>query len=83
MYDNSVLHNNILYLTRLPCYDGFMIKKVVSKCSLNDWSKIKDDLKYWLSKTPQQRIEAMEFLRRQYYGDSTGLQRTVRVIKRS
>jgi hypothetical protein len=60
-----------------------MIKKVVSKYSLADWSRIKDDLRYWLSKSPQQRIEAVEFLRKQYYGDSAGLQRTVRIIKRS
>jgi len=60
-----------------------MIEKILSKCTLNDWSKIKDDLQYWLSKTPKQRIEAVEILRRQYYGDSAGLQRTVRVVKRS
>jgi len=60
-----------------------MIEKVVTKCTLGEWSKIKDDLRYWLGKTPEQRIEAMEYLRRQYYGDSAGLQRTVRIAKRS
>lgn len=25
------------------------------------------DLKFWLSKTPEERIEAVEFLRSQYY----------------
>lgn len=25
------------------------------------------DLKYWLSKTPEERLEAVEFLRSQYY----------------
>ena len=60
-----------------------MIEKVVTKCNLQDWCKVKDDLNYWLSKTPQQRIEAVEYLRSQYYGNSAGLQRTVRVVERS
>ena len=60
-----------------------MIEKVVTKYNLQDWCKVKDDLNYWLSKTPQQRIEAVEYLRSQYYGNSAGLQRTVRVVERS
>lgn len=60
-----------------------MIEKVIKKCNLQDWSKVKDDLKYWLSKTPQQRIESVENLRSQYYGNSARLQRTARVVKRS
>ncbi len=56
-----------------------MIKKVISKCSLSQWRKEKDDLHYWLSRSPEERIGVIEFLRKQYYGDSTRLQRTVRV----
>ncbi len=48
-----------------------MIEKVVRKQSLQD-SYNNDDLAYWLSKTPEERIEAVEYLRRQYYGSSTG-----------
>lgn len=75
--------DNILYIAGRGDYHNFMIEKVVRKCTLKDWSKIKDDLRYWLSKTSQQRIEAMEFLRRQDYGCSTGLQRIIRVVQRS
>jgi hypothetical protein len=60
-----------------------MIKKVISKCSLSQWRKEKDDLRYWLSRSPEERIGVIEFLRKQYYGDSARLQRTVRVIKRT
>jgi len=60
-----------------------MIEKVVHKYSLQQWSTIKDDLNYWLSKSPQERIAAVEYLRKQYYGSTAGLQRTARVIKRS
>ena len=60
-----------------------MIEKVVSKCTLQQWLKVTDDLNYWLSKTPQQRITALEHLRSQYYGSSARLQRTARIVKRS
>lgn len=60
-----------------------MIEKIVSKFSLSQWHKEKDDLRYWLSKSPEERIGAVEFLRKQYYEDSARLQRTVRIIKRS
>ncbi len=48
-----------------------MIEKVVKKRNLNDAGAAKDDLAYWLSKTPEERISAVEILRRQYYEDST------------
>ena len=58
------------------------IKKVVTKRKLQD-SSVKADLAYWMSKTPEERIAAVEFLRRQYYGSSARLQRVARVVKRS
>lgn len=60
-----------------------MIEKVVSKGKLCRRSQIKDDLNYWLSKTPKERIAAVEHLRNQYYGSSARLQRAVRIVKRS
>jgi hypothetical protein len=35
-----------------------MIKKVVVKRKLHDRRNASDDLKYWLSRTPTERIEA-------------------------
>lgn len=58
-----------------------MIEKVVKKYELTDDSADKDDREYWLSKTPEERIAAVEILRRQYYGSSTRLQRVARIIK--
>ncbi|MFO7891770.1 MAG: hypothetical protein R6V04_15695 [bacterium] len=62
-----------------------MIKKIVKIQSLEEHKKqsIKNDLAYWLSKTPDERISAVEFLRRQYHGNTARLQRSVRVIQRS
>ena len=58
-----------------------MIVKNVKKLDLKRDSSIKEDLAYWLSKTPQERIAAIEFLRRQYHGSSERLQRSARVVQ--
>ena len=60
-----------------------MIQKIVTKRSLKDPSSIKDDLAYWLSRTPKERVEAVDYFRRQLHGSSERLQRSVRVIQRT
>jgi hypothetical protein len=60
-----------------------MIRKVVNKRDLRNFSSIKEDLSYWLSKTPEERVEAVDYLRKQYHGSTERLQRSVRVIKHS
>jgi len=60
-----------------------MIQKVVRKASLREFSEVKDNLAYWLSKTPEERVSAVEYLRRQRDGHSARLQRSARVIQRS
>ncbi len=60
-----------------------MIKKVVTRRSLNDPASIKDDLHYWLNKSAGDRIAAVDYLRRQYHGSSARLQRVARVIQRT
>ena len=57
-----------------------MIKKVVTIKNLDDKNLIFEDLKYWLSKSPKERIAAVEYLRRQFHGDTARLQRVARVI---
>ena len=59
-----------------------MIKKVVVKGTLADVTGMRKDFEYWRGKTPAERVAAVEFLRRQYYGSTTGLQRIVSVIQR-
>jgi hypothetical protein len=60
-----------------------MIQKVVKKHSLGGFSEVRQNLGYWLSKTPQERLEAVDFLRSQIYGNTERLQRVARVIQRS
>ena len=59
-----------------------MIKKTVAKKRLGEYSEIKENLEYWLSKTPAERVEAVDILRRKKYGDRKRLQRTARIIQR-
>jgi len=60
-----------------------MIKRVVVKSNLKDSSSSKADLEYWLSRPPEERVAAVDYLRRQFNGDGERLQRSVRVIQRT
>ena len=60
-----------------------MIQKVVRKAKLSDHSEIKENLAYWLSKSPQERVAAVESLRRQRIGSSVRLQRVARLVQRT
>jgi len=59
-----------------------MIKKVAKVKNLNDKSILLDDLKYWLIRSPEERVAAVDYLRRQFHGSSERLQRVARVIQR-
>ena len=58
-----------------------MIKKVIKKRRLDDFSAIEEDYFYWMTKTAEERVEAVELLRRQYHGNSVRLQRSARVVQ--
>jgi hypothetical protein len=60
-----------------------MIERVAKKMDLGRESSIKEDLAYWLNKTPEDRIATIEILRRQYHGSSARLQRSARVIQQT
>jgi len=58
-----------------------MIQKIVKKGVMGELSSIKEDLAYWLSKPPEERVAAVDYLRRQYNGNTARLQRSARVIQ--
>jgi hypothetical protein len=60
-----------------------MIQKIVTKRSLRAPSAKNGDLAYWLSKTPEERVATIDYLRRQYYGSAARLQRVARVVQRT
>ena len=59
-----------------------MDRKTVQKHDMDDYSEIRQNLEYWLSRPPEERLAAVDALRREYYGDSHRLQRVARVILR-
>jgi hypothetical protein len=60
-----------------------MIEKVVTKRNMKDFMEIEENLIYWLSKTPEERVAAVDYLRGQLNGSSARLQRSARVVQRS
>jgi len=81
--DTHFLETAIVVFCRRVRYNKSMIRKVVNKVSLKDSSSVKRELAYWLSKSPEERIEAVENLRKQMNGSPERLQRTIRVIQRT
>lgn len=59
-----------------------MIQKVVKIRPLKDRSAEREDIEYWLSRPPGERMEEIEDLRKSFYGDLHRLQRVVRVTQR-
>ena len=59
-----------------------MIQKIVKKHHGQEHTATQDDLAYWLSKTPEERVATVDYLRTQYYGNATRLQRVARVVQR-
>jgi hypothetical protein len=59
-----------------------MIHKVITKRKMDENSFL-DDLAYWMNRSPEERISAVEILRRQYYGSSERLQRVCRIVERT
>jgi hypothetical protein len=59
-----------------------MIQKIVKKHRLQERITTQDDLAYWLSKAPEERVATVDYLRTQYYGNATRLQRVARVVQR-
>jgi len=74
---------DILANSRPADYKCSMIRRIFARFTLKDASPPGKDLAYWLSKTPEERIFTVEFLRRQRHGDTARLQRTARVIQRA
>ena len=71
-------------ISRFWDYNDYMIRKTVQKHKMDRDFEIRQNLEYWLSRPPEERIEVVEILRKQVYGEDTPrLQRVVRVVKLS
>jgi hypothetical protein len=67
------------YMKSMRAIDTFkMDKKAISVTSLFEES---DEKEYWLSKTPQERLEALELMRQINYGYNPITDRLQRVLE--
>ena len=64
------------------------MEKIVKKYHLKDTQQYEDEREFWRSKTPEERLAALEQLRKQYMklkgiDAEQGVQRVCKIIKRS
>ena len=59
------------------------IKKVVCKGSLEELRSARQDLSYWLSRPAEERVAAVDHLRRQRHGNRERLRGVARVVQRA
>ena len=60
-----------------------MNRQIVKKHRLDDFDEVKDNLDYWLSRPPAERIAAVDQLRKEFNGSPVRFQRTARIIQLS
>ena len=73
----------MIYLSLMDTFEFPKIQKnILKKASLFEPS---DDKAYWLSRTAYERLQAVELMRKIFYGDtaSSRLQRVLEVAKRT
>ena len=56
---------------------------MVKRVKIHTLDGTDNPLDYWLSVSPEKRVEAVEILRKQINGSSKRLQRTVKVIQQA
>lgn len=59
------------------------ISKEVRVGDIRELKSPRRDLDYWLSRPAEERVAAVDFLRRQHHGDTAGLQRVAGVVQRA
>jgi len=60
-----------------------MIRKIVRKRTLEDSTNSDDDLAYWLTRSPEERLAAVDRFRRLFIGSAVRIQRVARVIEQT
>jgi hypothetical protein len=60
-----------------------MIEKAVTRRALRNHAQSREDLAFWLARPAEERVAAVDTLRRRFYGRTTGLQRSARVVQRA
>jgi hypothetical protein len=59
------------------------ISKEVRVGDIRELQSPRHDLDYWMGRPAEERVAAVDLLRRQHYGSTTRLQRVARVVQRA
>jgi hypothetical protein len=59
-----------------------VMERTLRVLTFDEHSKGNADLEYWLTRPPEERVNAVEQLRRQHHGTGVRLQRVLRVTER-
>lgn len=57
------------------------MEKTVKKIRMDKDSELTENLRYWLSRTPDERVKAVELLREQVCGPVQRMEKVVRIFK--
>jgi hypothetical protein len=60
-----------------------MLARIITARRLEDHDEVRQNLAYWLSRPPEERLRAVEDLRIAYYGPIPRLQRVARVVEQA
>ena len=61
----------------------FTLQRVIRMTSFEEERRERPALRYWLSRPPEERVAAVEFLRRQFHGPGARLRRVHRLVDRA
>jgi hypothetical protein len=61
-------------------YNDIMIERKVAKHVMGGYDEIRENRQYWLSRSPEERVSAVEILWRETHGSSARLQRVASVV---
>ncbi len=59
-----------------------MLRDAIKLRRKGEFDEAAENRRYWLSRPPEERVQAVDKLRREYYGTGSRLQRTARTIQR-
>ncbi|KIE17184.1 hypothetical protein DS62_05770 [Smithella sp. SC_K08D17] len=59
------------------------MEKVIRKGNLHRLQSAGEDIAYWLTRSAEERVAAVDYLRKQYHGNTARLQRVARIIQRA
>jgi hypothetical protein len=58
----------------------FSLKRTLRSTSFAEERRTRPDLQHWLSRSPEEHLAAVEFLRQQFHGSRARLRRVYRVV---